>query len=262
MLLCRVNLAFEFIKYQLEAKGRYRIHSPFVYEFASKVLLTQCLPSHQALLNGYRTSLKNNTQQIAFQDFGAGSKRLGKNRSIREIYLQSATTKKNGRLLYAISKHYQPKNILEFGTSLGVGTLSMHLGNSKAKIDTVEANKDICEFAKNNIYGFSENKENIHFYHATFDVFIDNHLAKKYDLIFIDGHHDGKAMLHYLSKLRPFIHNQTVIVLDDIRWSDSMLDAWKECIKQTEFHVTLDLFSFGLLIPRSEQEKQHFVIRY
>jgi predicted O-methyltransferase YrrM len=262
MLLCRVNLAVEFIKYQLEAKGRYRIHSPFVYEFVSQVLLTPYESSHQKTLRDFRSSLKNNHEKINFKDFGAGSKRLNETRSVREIYLNSATQGKYGQILYAMTKHYQPQNILEFGTSLGVGTLSMHLGNSNALIDTVEANEEVYSLAKMNLHTFSEHASNIHFHPTTFDQFIVKSLVKTYDMIFIDGHHDGTALLDYLDKLVPFTHNQTLIVLDDIRWSESMYDAWKQCQTRHEFHVTLDLFSFGIVIPRKEQEKQHFVIRY
>jgi predicted O-methyltransferase YrrM len=83
-----------------------------------------------------------------------------------------------------------------------------------------------------------------------------------YDLIFIDGHHDGKALLQYLETLSPFIHDETIILVDDIRWSDSMFTAWKKLRTDEHFHLTIDLFRCGILMKRSHQQKEDFVVWY
>ena len=84
----------------------------------------------------------------------------------------------------------------------------------------------------------------------------------KFDLIFIDGHHDGKALLQYLETLSPFIHDETIILVDDIRWSDSMFTAWKKLRTDEHFHLTIDLFRCGILMKRSHQQKEDFVVWY
>ena len=86
--------------------------------------------------------------------------------------------------------------------------------------------------------------------------------AKKWDFVYIDGHHDGDALLSYIDRLKPFMHNDTLLILDDIRWSNSMLNAWKEVCNSDSFHVSIDLFRMGIITPRSQQTKQHFVFRY
>jgi hypothetical protein len=58
------------------------------------------------------------------------------------------------------------------------------------------------------------------------------------------------------------MHNDTLLILDDIRWSKSMLNAWKEVCNSDSFHVSIDLFRMGIITPRSQQTKQHFVFRY
>jgi hypothetical protein len=41
-----------------------------------------------------------------------------------------------------------------------------------------------------------------------------------------------------------------------------MLKAWEELTKSELFHVSIDLFRIGILTPRKQQAKEHFVFRY
>ena len=56
-------------------------------------------------------------------------------------------------------------------------------------------------------------------------------------------------------------HNDTMIILDDIRWSSSMINAWKEITSSIDYHVSIDLFRMGIILPRKQQIKQHFVLK-
>ncbi len=80
-------------------------------------------------------------------------------------------------------------------------------------------------------------------------------------MVYIDGHHDGKALLKYLSDLENYTHEDTLFIIDDIRWSSDMLDAWNKISKLPSYHVTVDLFYLGLVWKRSIQEKEHFILR-
>jgi hypothetical protein len=64
-----------------------------------------------------------------------------------------------------------------------------------------------------------------------------------------------------MNKLEPFTNNETVFVLDDIRWSDSMFEAWNSIVNNPQYNVTIDLFRVGIAIRRTEQRKEHFVLR-
>ena len=49
---------------------------------------------------------------------------------------------------------------------------------------------------------------------------------KPVEFMFIDGHHDRDATLHYLEQSRPFLAKRNIVVFDDIDWSDGMREAW------------------------------------
>jgi predicted O-methyltransferase YrrM len=257
-----MNLIGEYIKYKLSNKGKHDIHSPFVYNFVSKCLKEEIRVQDSNILDKYKKALKTNKSKVLIRDFGAGSKKLGLERKISAIYANVSSKGVYANLLYQLNKHYQFERCLEFGISLGVGTLNLALGNEKSEIITVEACENTFNFTKNEFEKMGIN--NVLFQRNTFYDFIVNLKrgeTKKFDLIFIDGHHDGEALLFYLKELEPFSHPETLFILDDIRWSDGMFKAWNKIIKDEKFHLTMDLFRMGIISKRPMQAKEHFVVK-
>ncbi|MGI0107896.1 O-methyltransferase [Salinimicrobium sp. WS361] len=81
------------------------------------------------------------------------------------------------------------------------------------------------------------------------------------DLIYVDGNHQKEATLSYFEKLLPTVHNDSVMIFDDIHWSKGMEEAWEEIKAHPKVKVSIDTFQWGLVFFRREQEKEHFVIR-
>ncbi len=253
-----MNIVFEYIKYKWNAKGRHGIHSPFIYDLVDRVFKIDFSTSNLALLNTTFKKLKNNKKVITIKDFGAGSHKLGNQRSIQQIFKISSSKGHYGRILFQLSNYFQPKKILEFGTSLGIGTLHFHLGNPTIQITTVEACPETLSFTQD----FLKDKvSNVNFIESTFRDFLNQISSEKYDLIFVDGHHDGKATIEYMQKLEKHSHNETIFILDDIRWSDDMFKAWNSLKNSNNYNVSIDLFRMGILIPRKQQVKEHFVLK-
>ena len=256
-----IYLAREYIKYCLKAKHRHGVHSPYVYDF-NDICLSLTIPQkvQQDYLSLFR-SFTTSKEVIKVNDLGAGSKHLSLNRKVKKIAKISGSKAKYARLLYRLVAHYQPQNVLELGTSLGLGTFMLAAASDNIHIITVEGCKITCDFAKN-----SFPKDHIHKVDFVNDEFLNyiNQLNSStvFDLIFIDGDHKAERLFQQLNQLRPFIHDETIIVLDDIRWSKDMLEAWETIKKNNEYHLTIDLFKMGIIAPRKHQQKEHFIIRY
>jgi predicted O-methyltransferase YrrM len=252
--------AFEYINYKINSKGRYDIHSPFIYDFVNSCLKIKgemkLKQSKKTLKDAYR----NNKNSITISDAGAGSKKLGNERVISKIFKVSSSKGKYADLLYKIAKHYKPDRVLEMGTSLGYGTLHLSLGFPESKIDTVDACTNTQKIARESLEKFDLG--NIEFFNQTFIDFFKKSDGIPFDLVFVDGHHDGDALIDYIEKLEKITHNDTIFILDDIRWSRSMKEAWNALIKMDKFHVTIDLFRMGILVKRPQQAKEHFVVSY
>jgi len=255
-----MNIGFEFIKYSLNAKGRHGIHSPFVYNLIDQVLRKPISEEVKSRQNRLFKALKNDATIINFEEFGAGSKHLKKQRSIKQIVATNSTKNKYGNLLYRLMEAYKPMNVLEFGTSLGCGTLQLHWGNPDAQLISIEACKETYEFAKKTM-AQHQISDHIQLFNSTFNDFLEGEILKKFDLVFIDGHHDGKCLIDYLKKLEEHTHNDTIFILDDIRWSMDMLNAWNTLVNDEQYHLSIDFFKMGLLIRQSNKRKEHFTLR-
>lgn len=204
--------------------------------------------------------LKKEKRSILVKDFGAGSKHFKAKRSISQLLKTSSSKGKFGTLLYQLAAHYRPKRTLEFGTSLGVGTFHLSQGNPIGEVHTVEA--DVATFGEAVKNVETLKCETITAVNSTFDEYLTQGIEGVFDLVFIDGHHDGKALLHYIQRLERYTTDDTLFVLDDIRWSKSMFEAWQELVASSKFHVTIDLFRMGIIARRPQQRKEHFILAY
>jgi predicted O-methyltransferase YrrM len=254
-----MNFVNEYIKYFIKSKGRHGIHSPFVYELLDKCLKIKISDDFISKLNHLQKSLSCNKTLIQIEDAGAGSKKLTNERTIQSIYKTASCKGVYAKLLYQLSYQYKPKNILELGTSLGIGTIHLAAGNREAKVTTIDACRNTLEIAEQN---FSRlNLNNIEIVNAKFEDYLKHTSQTIYDLVYIDGHHEGKALKMYLKLLSNFTDENTIFLLDDIRWSEDMFESWNEIISLEEFHLTMDLFRMGIIIRRPQQVKEHFVIK-
>ena len=162
--------------------------------------------------------------------------------------------------MYKLVQHYHPNSILELGTSVGYGTFHLAYNNVNSSIISVDACSNTQNIAKSALEKF--HLQNIEYSNDTFSNFFSQYSGNLFDLVFVDGHHDGKALLKYMQDLDPFTHNNTLFLLDDIRWSEGMKAAWNELVQMEKYHVSIDLFRMGIVIKRPQQAKEHFTIRY
>jgi len=250
----------EYINYKLKAKGRHGVHSPFVYDFVDNCLRENASKIVYKRFKIYKKQLLENNSIIEVRDYGAGSKKLNNQRKIKDIAKISGVSARYGKLLFKLVSHYQPKTTLELGTSLGIGTFMLANGNPNGKVITVEgcpANSLIAK-KKHKIFG----SENIDFVVSDFVSFLKTYEGPKFDFVFIDGDHRSEKLKEQLEFLKNHVHDETIILLDDIRWNKDMLYAWNELVSKDKYHLSIDLFKMGIIMLRNHQEKEHFVIRY
>lgn len=238
-----MKIGLEYIKYTWNAKARRQNPSAFLSDFYNNCLSISLDSDSRTELKQLFNRLKSDHRIIKIVDYGAGSKKLGNSRKVSTILKTSSSKGKYGKLLYQLNKHYQFKNCLELGTSLGVGTTYLNLGNSLSNITTIEACTNTREIALENF----ETKSQINSVNLTFQSFLKNHQDDLYDFVYIDGHHDGEALIQYIKMLEPFTNDETVFVLDDIRWSDSMFKAWMYLSNDNQYKAVIDLFRVGII---------------
>ena len=251
-----------YLNFLWNSKNQHGVHSPFVFELVTKCFYDKESKPEYSILKQYRNSLLENKYTIEVTDFGTGSKVFKSNkRVISKIAKTAGISSKRSKLLFRITSYFQPSTILEIGTSLGLATSALSLGNKNAEITTLEGCPETAKIAQNQFSDFGLN--NINSEVTEFNNYLQNHnpSTKNYKLIYFDGNHSKKATLNYFQLLLPTITNETVWIFDDIHWSADMEEAWKIIKDHPNVSVTIDTFQWGIVFFRLEQEKEHFVIR-
>ena len=251
-----------YLNFLWNSKNEHGVHSPFVFNLVTKCFYDKKKYPEYFVLKNYRNSLLQNKNTIEVTDFGAGSRVFKSNtRAINQIARNTGISKKRAELLFRITNYFQPESILEIGTSLGLATSALSLGNIKSKITTLEGCPNTLYVAQKQFeeFGF----KNITSINTEFSCYLKNYQLSiiNYQLIYFDGNHSKEATLNYFELLLPTVTNETVWIFDDIHWSPAMELAWEVIKKHPKVTVTIDTFQWGLVFFRTEQPKEHFVIR-
>ncbi len=240
------------------------IHPPFIYDFVTHVLNDKKAYPAYNIVEQLRHHLLENHTNIEVEDFGAGSTTKATNqRSISSIAKNAAKPKKLAQLIHRIVKHYECRNIIELGTSLGISSSYMAMANEFGRVITCEGSAAIATIAKENFKKLF--LQNISLLEGEFSTSYNKALEEMptIDLLFIDGNHKYQPTIDYFNKALPHLHNDSIIIFDDIHWSAEMENAWSEIKKHDAISESIDLFFIGITFFRKDQKaKQDFVIRF
>ncbi|WP_067148414.1 O-methyltransferase [Pseudotamlana agarivorans] len=250
----------QYFKFLLKSTNQHGVHSPFVYDLVTKCFYDRKQYAAYDRISDYRKKLLQNHELIKVTDLGAGSQVMShQKRKISSMAKNAGSTTKRAKLLYRLSAYLKPQNILELGTSLGIATQALSLGNPSANITTIEGCPNISSFSKAAFK--DQNLNNITAITGDFSSEIQKLHSNTYDLIFFDGNHQKEATLAYFEALLPTATNDSVFIFDDIYWSEGMTEAWEIIKKHPKVTVSINTFFWGFVFFRKEQVREDFVVR-
>lgn len=200
--------------------------------------------------------------KLSPSSFGAGSKYQKKPEKLAKVIRRSSVSKKTGALLYRLAKWSNATNILELGTSVGVSTMYLASSNPKANIVTLEGDQRRAKVAQNSFDVFD--LQNIKVIEGDFELGLSKakEILPNVDLVFFDGNHKAEPTLRYFKQCSKIVHENTVFVFDDIRWSREMYNAWTVIANHQNVSLSIDLFSMGVVFFRKGIKKQHIKINF
>ncbi|MBK8701413.1 MAG: class I SAM-dependent methyltransferase [Saprospiraceae bacterium] len=247
-----------YLKFYWAADTVFNVHSPFVYEFVTDVFDVRKQYYAFNHLEYERRILLSNSSTIEVQDFGAGSKTArAAQRSIASIARRVVSSPAKCRMLFNLVNKFRPQTLIELGTSLGLSALYMAMANGTTQIYTIEADPAIHKLAR--LLFEKNHTQNIHAFRGTFEEQLPSLFKKveRVDAAYIDGNHTYDATMVHFEMLLPCCHADSILIFDDIYWSDGMSKAWEEIKQRPEVALTIDTFDLGFVFFNMAFEKQH-----
>jgi predicted O-methyltransferase YrrM len=248
----------QFLKYVYYSKSIYRIHSPFVYDLVAHVLESKEISKGLLDIFKYRTELSTSNREILFDGFGADKEQ--KKHTLSHIEKHISLPHKKGLWYAKIIEKYKYQNIVELGTCIGLG--SLYLSNVlENKLYTFEANQ-ACIVESNTLFK-RFNKSNIEIISGNIDNTSIEFVSKqaKIDMLVMDANHTYEATINYFNTFLPALHENSLVVIDDIYWSEDMTKAWNELRNHPKVSLSLDFYRCGFLFfQHNRLEKEHFKV--
>jgi len=227
---------------EIGAECTSHFHSGFSYIFFKDKVK---YPEYDIVNRARKDLLSNGRRPVPVNTHGACASGTGTVK-LSSVIKRSSVSEKQGRLLFRIARWFKPARIFELGTSAGISTMYMALGNPSADVVTVEGNPALAEIASSS---FKEHHlENIKLLNCTFrealSGFVTGNLPT---LVFIDGDHSYEATREYFDFFSNCLTGTYVIIIHDIYWSGGMKKAWKEISASRENCCAVDLFFMGIV---------------
>ncbi len=166
-----------------------------------------------------------------------------------------------GTFLHILASSAGSKNILELGTCAGISGCYLSSAASCENFWTIEASEGLSNIARKNLAAISDKATVFNgLFDDVLDEFLPNLGGKQLDFVWIDGHHERVATIHYFQRLIPHLSKQAIVLFDDVSWSADMRQGWEELARWPGFEYTFDLktlkglciWSGGQTVPRFE----------
>lgn len=229
------------------------------------------------LVDKKRLQLLNSKESIVVQDFGAGNPDSSRTQAqivdgvsgleaISSICKNASTPENLGRLLFKLIAEFKPKCCLELGTSLGISASYQVLAlksNGQGRFVTIEGSQSIAKIAEQTLEELAYFNYALHI--GKFKDILPDILPTigTVDFVFIDGHHDRFATKEYFEIIYPYLSEKSIVVFDDIDWSNGMGEFWNEMHHDSRVKVSFDLFRWGVCFidkHNSESRSQSYKI--
>lgn len=256
--------AIEYCRYRIRARDAHGLHSPFVYELYGSVITDETPFYVFGLIESIRARMILSDETIEVTDFGTGGGLAGRKRrlGVSSIARRFVQSRRHGQLLFRLVNRFQPRRILELGTSLGITTLYLAAPAGNAEVWTLEGCPETARLAADNFEAVQA--RNIRPVVGEFGATLPGVLREmqQVDFAFIDGNHRYATTLDYFRQCLPYTHEDSVLVFDDIHWSPDMRKAWDEIRNDPAVTISLDLYQFGIVFFRKSQARQHFTLAY
>ena len=280
--------AKSWLRHQLTAwnTGGEGVHSPYLFEWVRMVMMDKNAYYIWGEIERCREKMLRDERELEFVDYGSGKLKgengklkgeNGERRRVCDIARRSLAKRKYAQMLSrlvnwlgashrlengsgtAYSLEFRGLTIVELGTSLGVTTAYMAAMDSRNRVVTFEGCEAVANIAKENWKALNIN--NIECRVGEIDAEQLTRDIEHLDVAFIDANHTYVSTCEYFDVLAGKVREKSVIVVDDIHYSEEMEKAWKAICADERVTSTIDLYQMGLVFFDKHYWKRHYTMR-
>ena len=139
---------------------------------------------------------------------------------------------KYNRLLFRLTRYFRPETILIHGT-----------------IDEITVSYIESGFPKSKIISFHDNPGSVDGLGLV-------------DMVYVTIYHHKEDFLDFFPRILQHIHNDSVLIFNNMHSSGEMVEVWNEIKKHRSVTLTIDLFHMGLVLCKEELSKEDFILRF
>ena len=249
-----IHVGVDYLRHLIQAKKPSQLHSPYLFDLLTFVHDRNRKYYAFEVIERHRRELRGDRSKITVHDMGAGSRISGtaKTRRVSAIARRALASPRRCERYFRLATYLKATTIVEIGTSLGISTAYLAAACGSGYVYGLEGATEVLKKAQQTADRF--HLHNLHLIPGHFDQSLPAVLQEiPYpDLILIDGNHQYAATMRYFELVKHHRNPSTIIVVDDIRWSREMHQAWQEIQNDPDVTVSLDCFSYGIVFFRKE----------
>jgi predicted O-methyltransferase YrrM len=223
------------------------------------------------LIEQRRAQLLASSQVIPVIDYGAGRPDSRRSREEMEQGVPSSAEIRAicgaskppfwASLLMKLIVGLKPSSCLELGSCVGISASYMGAalqGNRGGRLTSLEGSPEVARIARETLGSLGIGSVDVVTgpFHKTLAGVMQS--AGPIDFFFNDGHHDHDAVLGYFDQALPHLADNSVMVLDDIGWSEGMRKAWASIAGDSRVRASIDLGAIGIVVIN---RKSTFAVR-
>jgi predicted O-methyltransferase YrrM len=262
--LILLSLLFDIkVRLQYALRAHYRkghwVHSPFTFHTLNYVIFERTPYYSFNIIESLRQQLLHDNTTLTLQPLGTSQ---AKTTTIARELKNSTKSPRQAQLLQRLCASNQSHYIIELGTNLGLSTAYLASNNSNSQVYTLEGQPQLCQIAQQNFKQLHLN--NIQIIEGNINNTLPTLIQQipQIDLLFIDANHQYQATINYYKLAKSKVHKNTIIIFDDIHWSEGMQQAWNEIRQDPDIRLAIDIFHMGIVWFNTDIPKQHYIVAF
>ena len=169
---------------------------------------------------------------------------------------QACSVSKKGRdafFLYSLVRSLDSRHVLELGTNVGISSSYLAAGLMQNGHGGTLVTLESSRYRQRQAIRLHEElglDNSVSYVQGLFADTLETVLETQppFDLVFVDGHHLYQPTLDYTEQILAHVSAGTVLLFDDIRWSEGMEQVWARLQEDSRFGFVLDCTRVGVCV--------------